>query len=62
MMVLMGSLSFQMILLIVGGTWLGKQLDSFWQTKPAFTLIGVLLGIILGLGSAIYTVVKMTKD
>ncbi|WP_044641336.1 AtpZ/AtpI family protein [Risungbinella massiliensis] len=62
MLVLVGSISFQMIFLIVGATWLGTKLDALWQSKPTFTLIGVLLGILFGLISAIYTLVRMTKD
>ncbi|MBA4602954.1 AtpZ/AtpI family protein [Thermoactinomyces mirandus] len=56
------SMGTEIVLLTLGGAWLGKKLDVVWGTKPFMLLSGVLLGIGLGFVSAIYTLRALLKE
>lgn len=56
------SMGMEIVLLTLGGAWLGKKLDVIWGTKPFILLTGVLLGIGLGFISAIYTLKALLKE
>jgi ATP synthase protein I len=57
-----GSMGMEIILLAVGGAWLGNKLDAAWGTSPFLLLTGVLLGLGLGFISAVYTLKAFMKD
>jgi F0F1-type ATP synthase assembly protein I len=59
---MIGSAGMEIILLAIGGAWLGNKLDAVWGTKPFMLLIGVLLGLGLGFISSFYTIKAMTKE
>ncbi len=56
------SMGMEIVLLSLGGAWLGKHLDSVWGTRPFMLLLGVLLGLGLGFTSAIYTFRALLKE
>nr|WP_258567804.1 AtpZ/AtpI family protein [Paenactinomyces guangxiensis] len=55
-------MGMEVILLTIGGAWLGRWLDTVWQTKPTMLIIGVLVGIVLGFVSAAYTLKASLKE
>jgi F0F1-type ATP synthase assembly protein I len=59
---MIGSLGMEIVVLSIGGTWLGNKLDAVWGTKPFMLLIGVLLGLGLGFVSAIFTLKAFAKE
>lgn len=56
------SMGMEIVLLSLGGAWLGKKLDVVWGTKPFMLLLGVLLGLGFGFISAIYTLRALLKE
>ncbi len=59
---MIGSLGMEIIILTVGGAWLGNKLDAVWNTKPFLLLAGVIIGLAMGFFSAIYTLKAFTKE
>jgi ATP synthase protein I len=59
---MIGTLGMEVVLLAVGGAWLGRLLDSAWQTKPIMLTVGILVGIVLGFVSAAYTLKAFLKE
>lgn len=57
-----GSLGAEIVILTMGGAWLGNKLDAMWHTKPFLLLGGILLGLALGFVSAAYTIKAFTKE
>lgn len=56
------SMGTEIVLLTLGGAWLGKKLDAIWGTKPYLLLAGVFLGLGVGFFSAIYTLKALLKE
>ena len=52
-------LAFQMIVIILGGTFLGIKLDKWTEVeKPTFTIILILIAVILSMYYVIKDVIK----
>jgi ATP synthase protein I len=62
MAAMVGAVGMEVVLLIVGGAWLGHWIDSVWKTKPIFLAIGFLLGLTIGFVSAAYTYKTVMKE
>ncbi|KFZ39935.1 MULTISPECIES: AtpZ/AtpI family protein [Thermoactinomyces] len=56
------SMGMEIVLLTLGGAWLGKKLDTVWGTRPYLLMAGVLLGLGVGFFSAIYTLKALLKE
>ncbi|MGA8944079.1 MAG: AtpZ/AtpI family protein [Thermoactinomyces sp.] len=56
------SMVMEIVLLTLGGAWLGKRLDVIWETEPFMLLTGVLLGLGIGFASSIYTLRALLKE
>jgi ATP synthase protein I len=52
----------EVIILTVGGAWLGKQLDVLWNTKPILLAVGLFIGLTLGFIGAVYTFKALLKE
>ena len=56
------SIAMQMAIIIVGGTFGGKWLDSFIDIKfPVFTLVFSILSVFLAVYYAIKDIIKINK-
>ncbi len=62
MVAVVGSMGTEVILLAVGGAWLGNKLDASWGTKPILLIVGAILGLGLGFLSAFMTLKALMKD
>lgn len=62
MLAMFSTLGTEVILLTLGGGWLGSWLDGVWETKPLLLVLGVFLGLALGFFSAYYTLKKIVKE
>nr|WP_224749626.1 AtpZ/AtpI family protein [Polycladospora coralii] len=56
------SLGLEVILFIVGGTWIGKKCDAIFDTEPFGLLLGLLIGIALGFVGVAYTIKLLLKE
>ncbi|MDD4820032.1 MAG: AtpZ/AtpI family protein [Flavobacteriales bacterium] len=54
-------IAFQMIVLIGGGAYLGIYLDEKYATKPVWTVIFSLLGVVLSLLSLYKSLVSLER-
>jgi ATP synthase protein I len=61
MAALISMMGLEVVLLTVAGAWIGRFLDAKWQMHPVFLASGVLLGLVAGFGSAIYTLRSFVK-
>ncbi|MEB3102523.1 AtpZ/AtpI family protein [Ferviditalea candida] len=52
-----GFIGLDLSLMMLGGFWLGRNLDNRLNSEPAFLIIGVLTGLIAG----VFSIVKMIK-
>jgi ATP synthase protein I len=52
---LVSAIGADMAICTVGGTYLGKWLDSLWGTSPWM----LLLGVIVGLAAGVYGIVRL---
>lgn len=59
---MVGSMGTEVIILSVGGAWLGKLADDTWHTKPLWILIGLILGLTIGFVSAAFTLKAFLKE
>ncbi len=59
---LAGTLGFEILIFIFGGTWIGKKLDAAFGTAPLWIAVGVIGGIIIGILSAFLTLKSFIKD
>jgi ATP synthase protein I len=59
---MVGSMGMEVIILAVGGAWLGKLADNTWHTKPLWLLMGLLLGLGIGFVSAAFTFKAFLKE
>lgn len=62
MMGLIGTLGIEIAAFTVGGVFLGKYLDALYNTKPLWIAICVLVGLAVGIVSALYTLKTFIKD
>ncbi len=62
MVAMVGSMGMEVIILAVGGAWLGKLADITWHTKPFWLLIGLLLGLTIGFVGAAFTFKAFLKE
>ncbi|WP_185956174.1 AtpZ/AtpI family protein [Melghirimyces algeriensis] len=58
---LLGSLGVELLVLIVGGAWLGRYLDDRWASFPTWTATGLLGGMLLGIISSVITIRYLWK-
>lgn len=56
-MMFVGLIGIDLSCMTVGGFWLGRNLDRWLGSEPAFLIVGVLLGLAVG----IFSIVKMIK-
>ena len=56
------TIATEVILLTLGGGWLGNWLDGMWEMEPLLLVIGVFLGLTLGFISAYYTLKRLIKE
>jgi hypothetical protein len=59
---LFSSAIFEVIILTIGGAWIGRQLDALWNVKPIGTVIGVLGGLLVGLVTAVTVFKAFTRE
>jgi ATP synthase protein I len=59
---MVGSMGTEVIILAVGGAWLGKLADNTWHTKPLWLLCGLFVGLLIGFVSAAYTLKAFLKE
>jgi F0F1-type ATP synthase assembly protein I len=59
---LIGTLGMEMVLMMLGGGWLGRMLDERWHTRPVLLITGVMLGLVLGIASAVYTIKALLRE
>jgi F0F1-type ATP synthase assembly protein I len=57
-----GAVGMEVIILTVGGAWLGKTLDQLWNTRPTMVVIGTFVGLALGFFCAAYTFKALLKE
>ncbi|WP_175482232.1 AtpZ/AtpI family protein [Thermoflavimicrobium dichotomicum] len=57
-----GAVGMEVIILTVGGAWLGQQLDAVWNTKPIMLAVGLFIGLGLGFTSAALTFKALLKE
>jgi ATP synthase protein I len=62
MFAILSTLGTEIVILTVGGGWLGNYLDLVWHTKPIILYSGIFLGLGLGFTSAVYIFKAFTKD
>jgi len=57
--VVVGSnISTSLAVLVGGGFYLGRYLDTRWQTQPLFTISLMLIGLVLGGSYLVITLMK----
>jgi ATP synthase protein I len=54
---LVSAIGADMAICTVGGTYLGKWLDSLWGTSPWMLLVGVIVGLVAG----VYGIIKLLE-
>jgi ATP synthase protein I len=59
---MISSIGTEIVLLTVGGAWVGNKLDAMWNTKPWMLLIGVLIGLGSGFITAFFTLKAFVKE
>lgn len=59
---LMGTLGMEVVLMTLGGGWLGRMLDERWHTHPVLLITGVMSGLGLGITSAVYTIKALLRE
>jgi F0F1-type ATP synthase assembly protein I len=57
-----GTLGTEVVLMTLGGGWLGRMLDDRWHTRPVLLITGVMLGLVLGIASAAYTIKALLRE
>lgn len=62
LLAIFGSAVFEVIVLTIGGAWIGRRLDALWNVKPIGTMLGVLGGLLIGFLTAAMTFKAFTKD
>lgn len=62
MMGLIGTLGIEIAAFTVGGVYLGRYLDALNHSKPLWLAVFVILGLIIGIISALYTLKTFIKD
>lgn len=58
----LSSAALQMAAVIGGFTWLGDYLDTKWSRDSLFTVIGALLGVVIGLYLIIKEVIQLNRE
>lgn len=53
----LGFIGLDLSFMMLGGFWLGRRLDNWLNSEPAFLITGVLVGLIAG----VFSIVKMIK-
>lgn len=59
---MVSSMGTEIVLLTVGGAWVGNKLDAMWNTKPWMLLIGVLVGLGSGFITSFFTLKAFVKE
>lgn len=59
---MVGAVGMEVIILTVGGAWLGNWMDSVWNTKPIFLAVGFFAGLALGFVGAAFTYKAIMKE
>ncbi len=54
---LVGVIGLDLSSTTIGGFWLGRMLDRWLGSEPAFLIVGVLVGLAVG----IFSIMKMIK-
>jgi ATP synthase protein I len=62
MMGLVGTLGFEIVAFIFAGVWLGRFLDKNFGTEPLWLAVCILVGLALGIVSALFTLKTFIKD
>lgn len=56
-----GSIGFAILVPLLIGIWIGVWIDSHYQTKPTFTLVGLTIGLLLSILNLTHTVKRILK-
>lgn len=59
---LVGVIGVELAVLVLAGIWLGKTVDSIFQTSPVFIIIGIFSGFAVGIWSIVKIVKPFLKD
>jgi len=59
---LIGTIGMEVVLMTLGGGWLGRMLDTRWHTQPVLLITGVMMGLVLGIASAVYTIKALLRE
>jgi len=57
-----GQIGFSIALPIAGFAIAGKMIDTYWMTTPKWTVIGLGVGIIISIGTFIYSVKSILQE
>ncbi|MFC7391862.1 AtpZ/AtpI family protein [Scopulibacillus cellulosilyticus] len=55
-------LGLEIFAFIFGGIWLGRFLDAHYGTAPICIAVGSIGGMLIGIASAIFTLINFIKD
>ncbi|MTT30995.1 hypothetical protein GMB86_03065 [Terrilactibacillus sp. BCM23-1] len=56
------TIGFEIFAFILSGAWLGKRLDAHFSTNHVWLAVCLIGGLLLGLVSAVFSLITMTKD
>lgn len=59
---LMGVVGIELSLFLLGGIWLGKKIDTYFNSAPIFLIIGMVLGLLIGIWSIAVLIKEYLKD
>lgn len=59
---LIGVIGIELSLYLLGGIWLGKKLDQYFDTAPIFLIVGMALGLLIGILSIVFLIKTYLKD
>ncbi|HET7658116.1 MAG TPA: AtpZ/AtpI family protein [Bacillales bacterium] len=59
---LVGTFGLEIAICTIGGLFLGRYLDSSFDTKPVWLLVGTFGGLVVGILSALYTLKTFIKE
>lgn len=59
---LIGTLGIEITAFIIGGIYLGKYLDRLFHSSPTLLVIGIFVGMLVGIASALLTLKAFIKE
>ncbi|OEF99835.1 hypothetical protein BHF71_01280 [Vulcanibacillus modesticaldus] len=61
-MAVVGVVGTELATLLIIGVWLGRKVDSYFQTSPIFLIIGIFSGFVLGIWFVIRLIKPFIED